>query len=121
MPIHLKRAYEAADEADGRRLLVDRIWPRGISRDALRLDDWVKEAAPSVGLRKWFDHDPAKWDEFKDRYFRELAKRPRIVEDLLAQCRAGPVTLIFGARNSDCNNAVALKEYLERRIRRDTM
>jgi len=118
MPIRLKRVYEAADEADGRRLLVDRFWPRGLSKDVLRIDDWRRQAAPSPGLCKWFGHDPARWDEFKDRYFRELAERPAIVENLVAECRAGPVTLVFAARDPDHNNAVALKEHLEDRMRR---
>ncbi len=75
--IRLKRAYDPPAKADGRRVLVDRVWPRGVSKDRLRLDAWLKEAAPSPALRKWFDHDPAKWNAFKDRYFRELDQRPK--------------------------------------------
>jgi uncharacterized protein YeaO (DUF488 family) len=115
--IRLRRAYAAPAKSDGRRVLVDRVWPRGVTRDELRLDDWLKEAAPSSELRKWFDHDPAKWETFKARYFRELDQRSEAIERLLAKCRAGTVTLVFGAKETRYNNAVALKEYLERRIR----
>lgn len=115
--IKVKRAYEAPARSDGHRTLVDRVWPRGLSKDELRLDDWVKEIAPSTELRKWFDHDSAKWDAFKNRYFRELDGRPGAVKALLAKVRAGTLTLtlVFGAKDTDCNNATALKEYLERR------
>lgn len=112
--ITIKRAYDAPADSDGSRVLVDRIWPRGVSRDALRLDDWAKGVAPSTELRKWFDHDPAKWAAFKDRYFRELDEQPRAVGALLTKARAGSLTLVFGAKNMDCNNAAALKEFLER-------
>lgn len=105
MRIKVKRAYEAPGRSDGHRILVDRIWPRGASKDDLRLDGWVKEIAPSTELRRWFGHEPAKWDAFKKRYF----------QSLLARTRAERVTLVFGAKDSRHNNAVALKEYLERR------
>ena len=114
-PIRLKRAYDPPARADGRRVLVDRVWPRGLSKERLRLDSWLKEAAPSTSLRKWFDHDPAKWDEFTTRYFRELDSRPDVIADLRELCREGTVTLLFGARETRYNNAVALKTYLERR------
>ena len=116
MPIRLKRAYEFADRSDGHRILVDRIWPRGVPREALMLDDWIKEIAPSTSLRMWFKHDQAKWKEFKMRYFRELDAKPQAVEALLAKCRAQTVTLVFGAKHPTCNHAVALKGYLERRL-----
>ena len=112
--IKVKRAYDAPSKSDGHRTLVDRIWPRGVSRDELRLDDWVKEIAPSTELRKWFDHDPEKCSAFKDRYFRELDEKPGLIEALLANVRAGTLTLVFGAKDTECNNATALKEYLER-------
>jgi uncharacterized protein YeaO (DUF488 family) len=112
--VRLKRAHDAPARTDGRRVLVDRLWPRGVSREHLQLDDWVKEAAPSAALRKWFDHDPAKWEAFKDRYFRELDQQTSAVHAILAKVRAGTVTLVFGARDKQHNNAVALKEYLER-------
>jgi uncharacterized protein YeaO (DUF488 family) len=98
--IRLRRAYAAPAESDGRRVLVDGVWPRGVSRDELRLDEWMKEVAPSAALRRWFGHDPAKWETFKDRYFRELDQRSEAVERLLAKCRAGTVTLVFGAKET---------------------
>ena len=112
--LKLKRAYDAPAKSDGCRLLVDRLWPRGVSKNELRLDDWLKEMAPSAGLRKWFGHDPAKWRAFKDRYFRELDAQSEAVERLLTRGRAGTVTLVFGAKDVQHNDAVALKEYLER-------
>ena len=118
MSIELKRAYDRAAESDGYRVLVDRIWPRGVAKDDLRVDAWLKDLAPSAGLRKWFRHDPAKWDEFKKRYARELEQRSDALEQLVARARAGRVTLVFGAKDTEHNNAVALKEYLERRLKR---
>jgi uncharacterized protein YeaO (DUF488 family) len=117
MPIDLKRAYDPPAKSDGRRILVDRIWPRGIAKDDLRIDAWLKDVAPSTGLRKWFGHDPAEWDEFKKRYARELEQRPEALEELLEKARAGHVTLVFGAKDIEHNNAVALKEILERRLK----
>ena len=114
--INLKRAYDAPASSDGHCVLVDGIWPRGVSRDALQLESWLKELAPSATLRKWFDHDPARWHEFKDRYFHELGEKPEAVERLLDKCRNGDVTLVFGAKETRYNNAVALKAYLEKRI-----
>lgn len=114
--IKLKRAYDAPAKADGTRILVDRVWPRGVTKDDLRLDDWVKGVAPSAELRKWFDHDPAKWGEFQERYRRELDQKPDAIVPLVAKCRAGTVTLVFGAKDTRHNNAVALKAYLERRL-----
>jgi uncharacterized protein YeaO (DUF488 family) len=114
LQVRLKRAYDAPAKSDGRRVLVDRLWPRGVSKDELRLDDWLKEVAPSTRLRKWFGHDPAKWGAFKDRYFRELDGQSEAVERLLARGREGIVTLVFGAKDVNHNDAVALKEYLER-------
>lgn len=110
--IRLRRAYDAPGRADGLRVLVDRVWPRGVSRGELRLDAWLKDLAPSTELRRWFGHDPAKWETFKERYFRELDALPDAVSRLLALCRQGTVTLVFGARDQDHNNAVALREYV---------
>jgi uncharacterized protein YeaO (DUF488 family) len=118
LQIRLRRAYDAPGSSDGHRVLVDRVWPRGVSRDQLRLDNWLKEVAPSTELRKWFNHDPAKWAEFKHRYFRELDEQSEAVERLLTRCRGGTVTLVFGAKDPRYNNAVALKEYLEQRARK---
>lgn len=114
--ISIERAYDTPAGTEGCRVLIDRIWPRGVSKDALRLDDWCKELAPSSALRKWFGHDPAKWDEFRQRYFRELEERTEAVDAILARCRAGPVTLVFGAKDAAHSNAAALKEFLERRV-----
>jgi uncharacterized protein YeaO (DUF488 family) len=118
MTIGLRRVYEPPAKDDGRRVLVDRVWPRGIARDDLRIDAWLRDLAPSTGLRKWFGHDPAKWDAFKERYARELEQHPDALEQLLDKARAGRVTLVFGARDVLHNNAVALKEHLERRLQR---
>ncbi len=116
MSIDLKRAYDPAAESDGWRVLVDRVWPRGIARGALQIDAWLKDLAPSTELRRWFGHDPKKWDEFRTRYARELEQRGDALDELLAKARAGRITLVFGARHTEHNNAVALKEHLERRL-----
>ncbi len=97
MPIWLKRAYEKPWRIDGFRVLVDRMWPRGISKEVLLLDTWLKEIAPSSELRKWFEHDPEKWEEFKRRYSTELDSRKKLVEELLDKVRSGRVTLVFAA------------------------
>jgi uncharacterized protein YeaO (DUF488 family) len=116
MTIDLKRAYDPPAKSDGRRILVDRVWPRGIAKNDLRIDAWLKDLAPSTELRKWFGHDPAKWDEFRKRYGRELEQRSEALEELLEKARAGHVTLLFGAKDMAHNNAVALKEHLESRL-----
>jgi uncharacterized protein YeaO (DUF488 family) len=118
MSINLKRAYDQVAETDGYRVLVDRIWPRGIAKDDLRIDAWLKDVAPSAGLRKWFRHDPAKWDEFKRRYAGELEQHSDALEQLVERARTGRVTLVFSARDTEHNNAVVLKEHLERRLER---
>ena len=115
MNIQLKRVYQAASQGDGYRLLVDRIWPRGLGKEEARIDDWMKEIAPSTELRKWFGHEPAKWAEFRRRYFAELSDRPELVERLVEMARGGPLTLVYAAKDEEHNNAVALREYLERR------
>lgn len=112
--VKLKRAYDTAARSDGHRILVDRIWPRGVARSELHLADWIKDAAPSDGLRKWFGHEPARWAEFKRRYFQELDHHPDALAALVEKSRAGTVTLVFAAGDAEHNNAVALKEYLER-------
>ena len=114
MDIALKRAYDPPAKSDGRRVLVDRIWPRGVARDDLRIEAWLKELAPSPGLRKWFGHDPDKWEKFKERYARELDERPEALAQLAEMAKAGRLTLVFGARDTEHNSAVALREYLER-------
>jgi uncharacterized protein YeaO (DUF488 family) len=110
----IKRAYEAPSSKDGFRVLVDRLWPRGVSKEHAALDLWLKDIAPSPALRKWFDHDPAKWAEFKKRYTRELAKLEEPVHMLKQKGKGGTVTLVYGARDEEHNHALVLKEYLER-------
>jgi uncharacterized protein YeaO (DUF488 family) len=112
--IRLKRVYEKPARADGRRVLVDRIWPRGLTKREARIDEWLKEIAPSAKLRKWFGHDPARWKEFKKRYAAELDDRREQVEALARECKKRTVTLLFGAKDPKHNNAVALKDYIER-------
>jgi uncharacterized protein YeaO (DUF488 family) len=113
--LKVKRAYDPPQASDGRRLLVDRIWPRGVKKDELPLDGWVKDVAPSTQLRKWYGHDPAKWATFQSRYFRELAEQPDAIKSIRAQARKGTVTLVFAARDVEHSHAVALKKYLEGR------
>ena len=114
--MRLKRAYQPPAEGDGRRILVDRLWPRGVSKKAAQIGLWMKSIAPSNDLRKWFGHRPEKWGEFKQRYFEELDRMPAEIDELLNEARRGMVTLVFAARDETHNNAVALKEYLERRL-----
>jgi uncharacterized protein YeaO (DUF488 family) len=112
--ILLKRAYEHAEPGDGARVLVDRLWPRGLSKDRAAIDHWAKEAAPSNDLRRWFDHDPARWEEFQSRYREEL-QSPEAQEEiaaLRALARKSRVTLLYAARDEERNNAVALRDYL---------
>ena len=113
MMILLKRAYEPPGPEDGFRVLVDRLWPRGVSKDAARIDWWFKEIAPSPSLRKWFGHDPLKWDEFRKRYFQELDQNPEAVGQLVEHLHRGPVTLVYGAKDKAHSHALALKTYLE--------
>ncbi|MHB8791544.1 MAG: DUF488 domain-containing protein [Desulfobulbaceae bacterium] len=113
MTIEAKRVYSPTQKEDGVRVLVDRIWPRGMTKEQLRVDLWLKEAAPSTELRKWFGHDPARWKAFKNRYFAELDDRQQAVEQLLALAAGERLTLLYSARDMHHNQAVALKEYLE--------
>lgn len=113
--LKLKRVYEAASPDDGLRILVDRVWPRGVSKQAARIDLWLKDVAPSTELRKWFAHDPAKWATFQTRYREELACHPDEVARLRAEIKKGPVTLVYGAKDEEHNQAVALKGYLVKR------
>ena len=111
--IGLKRVYEAPSEQDGRRFLVERLWPRGISKQRAAIDHWPKEVAPSPELRKWFGHDPSKWDEFRERYRAELDQKADLVDDLRKRIGTGPVTFVYAAKDESRNSAVVLKEYLE--------
>lgn len=110
--LHIARVYDDPGDALGARLLVDRVWPRGLRKDALRLDDWVRAVAPSPALRKWFAHDPLKWDGFRARYLEELAANGEAVEQCLRWCRNGPVVLLFAARDRERNQAVVLRAHL---------
>ena len=116
--ISLKRAYEPAEAGDGRRFLVERLWPRGVKKENLRIDDWLKEVAPSTELRKWFSHDPAKWKEFRRRYVAELNDRQEMLQPLLEAARQGKITLVYSSHDQEHNNAVVLKEYLEHKLSR---
>jgi len=111
--ILLKRAYDPAEPDDGFRILVDRLWPRGVSRNSAKIDWWLKDIAPSATLRKWFDHDPLKWGEFCDRYFLELKHNPKVVAQLMEYVHLGVVTFVYGAKDKEHNHAVVLKAYLE--------
>lgn len=111
--IQLKRAYDAAAKSDGARYLVERLWPRGVKKDSLQVEAWLKDVAPSTGLRQWFSHDPAKWPEFRRRYFEELKANPQAWQPLLAAARRGRLTLVYSSHDTEHNNAVALKEFLE--------
>jgi len=113
--IRIKRIYEQVAEEDGFRILVDRLWPRGLSKEKAKVDLWMKEVAPSGELRKWFSHDPAKWAEFKKKYEKELvAKQPLLKEIRRMEKDKGTVTLLYSARDVEHNNAVALKAVLEK-------
>ena len=117
--IGLKRAYEPTSNKDGVRLLVERLWPRGIAKADVRLDQWLKDVAPTTELRKWFGHDPDKWDEFRRRYFRELDSRPEAWKPILSAARRGEtVTLVYSSHDTQHNNAVALRDYLHAHARR---
>ena len=113
MSVRMKRIYEAPSEDDGYRVLVDRLWPRGISKERARLDAWARELAPSDALRKWYDHRPERWEEFQRRFARELKAHPDALQQLVAEARRGPVTLLFASRELERNNAAALKKHLE--------
>ena len=116
MSVQTKRVYAPASSEDGCRVLVDRLWPRGLSKASLRLDEWMKEIAPSSQLRRRFGHQEGHWAEFQRLYFKELDGKPALVEQLLQRSRKGTLTLLFAAREEQHNNAVALKTYLERRL-----
>jgi len=113
MQIRLKRVYDQPSKQDGARVLVDRVWPRGLKRERARIDHWLRGIAPSTELRKWFGHDPEKWPEFKRRYFSELDRNRDAVTELRKLAGKGRITLVFSARDERHNNAVALKEYLQ--------
>ena len=115
--VRLKRAYDPAEPEDGTRILVDRLWPRGLSRGEAKVDHWLKDVAPSPQLRKWFGHDPTKWKEFEGRYWKELQREKQSVDLLRRKAKHGTVTLVYAARDEEHNGALALKQFLERRKR----
>lgn len=110
--VKLKRAYEAPAAADGTRILVDRLWPRGVRKAAAAIDLWAKDLAPSTELRKWFGHDPQRWSEFKRRYAAELRKNVESLDELRQLAKRGPVTLIYAARDQEHNEAVIIRDML---------
>jgi uncharacterized protein YeaO (DUF488 family) len=119
--LKLKRAYDPVSRTDGRRFLVERLWPRGLSKMKLRVHAWLKEVGPSTGLRKWFSHDPKKWSRFRTRYFRELDARPEAWRPIVSAARRGTVTLVYSSHDTEHNNAVALQAYLKAKLRRRTV
>lgn len=116
--ITVKRVYEPAAEDEGTRFLVDRLWPRGLKRESVRLDGWLRDVAPSDRLRRWYDHRSDRWEEFRRRYFTELDERPNAWRPILEAGHRRNVTLLFGARDLDHNNAVALRDYLMAKLKR---
>ena len=110
--VKLKRAYESAAATDGTRILVDRLWPRGISKRKAALDKWIKEIAPSAELRKWFGHDPARWDEFRRRYVSEVHENAALLEQLRSEARRGRITLVYSARDEVHNDASVLRDLI---------
>lgn len=113
--LKIKRLYEEKNSQDGIRILVDGVWPRGVKKEDLDYDEWYKELAPSTELRKWFNHDPDKWDTFKEKYFKELNSHKDLIKKIKEKSNGHNVTLIYGAKNEKYNQAVALKEYIEKR------
>ncbi len=116
MMIKVKRVYEPSDSGDGTRFLVERLWPRGMKKESLHMEAWLKDVAPSDALRRWFGHDPAKWIEFERRYFAELDSRPEALQPIIEAANRGDVTLLYSAHDTEHNNAVALKKYIEVRV-----
>ena len=113
--IRLKRAYDEPSKQDGMRILVERLWPRGVSKEKAAFDLWLKDLAPSTELRKWYGHDPEKWDEFRKRYWSELGEKGDLLMLLKHRTTEGTVTFVFAASDEERNSAVALKEYLEKK------
>ena len=114
--LKLKRAYEPAARDDGQRFLVERLWPRGLSKSTLRLDAWLKDVAPSPELRKWFSHDPRKWPEFQKRYRSELKRHPEACDPIVRAAQQGTVTLVYGSRDPQRNSAAVLCAYLKKQL-----
>jgi len=117
--VQLKRAYEPPDKKDGNRILVDRLWPRGVSKEEASLDEWIKEIAPSADLRTWFGHEQRRWAEFRKRYRAELAEHSEMLKDLRRRAREGPITLVYSARDEVHNDAVVLRNVILGRADKD--
>ncbi len=117
MPILLKRAYEKAKAEDGKRILVERLWPRGLKKEDAKIDEWLKDVAPSTKLRKWYSHDPAKWAKFKEKYYEELEDNEPLLSRLAMESSRGNLTFVFGSKEEKLNNAAALKEYIEEKYK----
>ncbi|HEX7050849.1 MAG TPA: DUF488 domain-containing protein [Longimicrobiales bacterium] len=113
--IQIKRVYDPPEPDDGARFLVERLWPRGMKKEALKMDAWLKDVAPSAELRRWFGHEPSRWDEFRKRYRAELEQAPEALEPLIAALDRGPITLLYSARDTEHNSAVVLRDYLRER------
>jgi uncharacterized protein YeaO (DUF488 family) len=118
--IQIKRAYDSPAKKDGARFLVDHLWPRGLKKEEVKAKLWIKEVSPSNELRRWFGHEPEKWEEFQRRYFAELDQDPEVWLPLIEAARQGDITLVFGARDVEHNNAAALKAYLETQLKANT-
>lgn len=118
MKINLKRVYDPVSKEDGPRILIERLWPRGVKKEDLIMDEWLKDVAPSTDLRKWFSHDPAKWKEFQKKYFKELDENHEALEPILKALHKGRVTLLYSSKDTEHNNAVSLKNYLEENMRK---
>lgn len=116
MKLRTKRIYEDPEKSDGRRILVDRLWPRGVSKEKAKIEYWAKEISPSNELRHWYQHDPDKWSEFRRRYFKELSQNPDGVTELRSKLGKGTITFVFSSKETELNNASALAEYLEDRV-----
>jgi uncharacterized protein YeaO (DUF488 family) len=116
--LKIKRAYEKPNAEDGFRVLVDRLWPRGVKKEQAEVDLWLKEIGPSDELRKWFGHEPAKCTEFKRRYFKELNAKGELMKQIEDRLKDGTVTLVYGARYKDCNNATIIREYIQTRAKK---
>lgn len=117
MTIKLKRVYDKPEAGDGFRILVERLWPRGLSKKDAHVDMWLKDIAPSAGLRKWFSHDPSKWEEFRRRYYLELDQNRDAVNELLEITEGSDATFVYGSREKEYNSALALKSYIEKLVK----
>jgi uncharacterized protein YeaO (DUF488 family) len=119
MPILLKRAYEKPTVEDGKRILVERLWPRGLKKENAKIDEWLKELAPTTELRKWYGHDPAKWAQFKEKYWNELKNKQDALSELAKESTKNTITFVFGSKEEKLNNAAALKEFIETRLKKE--